>query len=572
MNPRDSAQEVAVEGPLGLEQADDGSKALSFDCNVCGRSFPFQSSLSQHMRRHTGVRPYKCPYCDHRASQKGNLKVHIRSHKLGVLIKPDPDDSEEVDESEEASGEGSVSEGLEGGNSPTKSSSACNRVLNGTGDDRGAKVASRGVKRERSVDTTRLLCCRLCGHEVHREDQLLSHIEKAHITADVEDDASPTEQEAQVEPEAEDFTCDTCGQVFTQAWLLKSHVKKHTAELEHRCRVCGRGFREAWFLKSHMKTHAGAKATGRGRPRSTDYSDPPATINDVTQDPEVTAASGAVCLYEICSKCGNLFHNRESLRAHSRVHSKQTRNQALQHDHAADEDSPAAKRRLLDYLCLRPMEERPKEEQQGSLGKRVSELDPVCSYQAWQLAKRGRLGEPVEYGVNLEESLVGATVTYDRESSRYVLAGQERKSGRRGSSGGPGVGGGQSSPDHSPSDSEYRPSSRQERRRSTQSRSHECFECGKEFRSRHQLSVHERLHRREGRGSGGDADSRSPSRPGTPQNDSLSETTRAKQGPGAATGERALAFAGLSPLENVETLKVLYLEYLADTLNVLPPI
>ena len=44
-----------------------------------------QSSLSQHMRKHTGEKPYKCPYCDHRAAQKGNLKIHIRGHRAGTL-------------------------------------------------------------------------------------------------------------------------------------------------------------------------------------------------------------------------------------------------------------------------------------------------------------------------------------------------------------------------------------------------------------------------------------------------------------------------------------------------------
>ncbi|XP_062394375.1 zinc finger protein 516-like [Sardina pilchardus] len=578
MNPRDSAQEAAsvVDRPLGpAEQPDndngdgdiDGKGAASFDCNVCGRSFPFQSSLSQHMRRHTGARPYKCPYCDHRASQKGNLKVHIRSHKLGVLIQPDPDaDSEEADEeSEEASGERDVSEGLEGGDSPTKSSSACNGVLHGAVDGEraaaggagaGAKAASRGVKRERSVDAAaRTLRCRLCGHEVQREDQLLSHIEKAHITADA-DDAEllagaheappPAEPETAAVAAAEEFACDTCGQAFAYAHLLKAHVKKHTGELEHRCKICGRGFREAWFLKSHMKTHSGTKNSGRGRPRSTDSAEPPATVNDVAQDPEIVAAAGAACLYELCSKCGHLFRDRESLRQHGRVHGKQARRQASPRDHAADHgDSPAAKRRLLDYLGLRStVEDPPKEEEEENSGKRVPELDPVCSYQAWQLANRGRLAEPAEHNGHWDSSLAGATVTYDRESSRYVLAGQERKPSRRGSYGGVAIGGSQSSPgersapDESPSDSEYRPSSRQERRRSTQSRSHECFECGKVFRSRHQLSVHERSHRREGRGSGGDADSRSPSRPGTPQNDGLAEAPAAKQGSRATTEEK----------------------------------
>ncbi|CDQ97924.1 unnamed protein product [Oncorhynchus mykiss] len=316
----------ASHGGDGEEGEED--KASAYDCNVCGRSFPFQSSLSQHMRRHTGARPYKCPYCDHRASQKGNLKTAVRS-----------------------------------------------------------------VKREKSSSEQRPYCCRLCGYQTQREDQLLSHIEK------VTDGA---------------FPCETCGQVFTQAWFLKSHMKKHAGLLEHCCRVCGRRFREAWFLKSHMKTHNGSKASGRGKPRA-DSQEAAATINDVAQDPETNVTSTS--LYQVCSKCGNLFHDRE------------------------------------------------------------------------------------------------------RGSSHHTSPGE-----------------------HTPeslSDSEYRPSSRQGRRSSSsqqsQSKSTECFECGKVFRSRHQMIVHQRVHQRRdgGRGSGSGGDNRagqggdrwgstsdpesgSPSRPSTP--------------------------------------------------------
>lgn len=520
----------------------------AYDCNICGRSFPFLSSLSQHMRRHTGARPYKCPYCDHRASQKGNLKVHIRSHKLGTLSSHHSNEDEEGGAEEE---EMRVSEGLDGGTSPTKSSSACNRMINGdSGEENRRKVPARSMKREKSVTDQRPFCCRLCGYEAQREDQLLSHIEKVHITADTEEE-TPVKEEAVTEPDAVQpqsdgtFPCETCGQVFTQAWFLKSHMKKHAGILDHCCRICGRRFREAWFLKSHMKTH-NTKSRSRSKADSAEH---PATINDVAQDPDVATVS-LTSIYQMCSKCGNLFHNRESLRAHDKVHSlSYGRKSPSQNRPREDEDSPAAKRRFLDCLNLQPVKGKTQDEEEenekNNLGQRIPELDPVCSYQAWQLATKGRVVEPVEPSYKAsngggsmgEEALAGAAVVFEKESSRYVLQGQEkRSSGRRSSSG---LGSHNSSGDRTPeslSDSEYRPSSRQDRRRPSQSqasnKTNECFECGKVFRSRHQMIVHQRVHRKDGGrasvgdkertarddrwGSTSDPESGSHSRPSTP--------------------------------------------------------
>uniref|UniRef100_A0A3Q1CYJ7 C2H2-type domain-containing protein n=1 Tax=Amphiprion ocellaris TaxID=80972 RepID=A0A3Q1CYJ7_AMPOC len=522
----------------------------AYDCNICGRSFPFLSSLSQHMRRHTGARPYKCPYCDHRASQKGNLKVHIRSHKLGTLSSHHSNEDEEGGAEEE---EMRVSEGLDGGTSPTKSSSACNRMINGDGGEESRrKVPARSMKREKSVTEQRPYCCRLCGYEAQREDQLLSHIEKVHITADTEEETT-VKEEAVTEPDPSliqpqsdgTFPCETCGQVFTQAWFLKSHMKKHAGILDHCCRICGRRFREAWFLKSHMKTH-NTKSRSRSKAESTEH---PATINDVAQDPDIVTVS-VTSIYQMCSKCGNLFHNRESLRAHDKVHSlSYSRKSPNQRRPTEEEDSPAAKRRFLDCLNLQPVEEKTLDEEGENekkiLGQRIPELDPVCSYQAWQLATKGRVVEPVEPtykasnggGSMGEETLAGAAVVFEKESSRYVLQGQEkRSSGRRSSYG---LGSHNLSGDRTPeslSDSEYRPSSRQDRRRPSQSqastKSNECFECGKVFRSRHQMVVHQRVHRKDGGrasvgdkerttrddrwGSTSDPESGSPSRPSTP--------------------------------------------------------
>ncbi|MED6279601.1 hypothetical protein CHARACLAT_002387 [Characodon lateralis] len=558
MNPRDSVEVMETQEKLIGKKANPGKEfegeddkiPEAYNCNICGRSFPFLSSFSQHMRRHTGARPYKCPYCDHRASQKGNLKVHIRSHKLGTLSSHHSNEDEEGGAEEE---EMKVSEGLDGGTSPTKSSSACNKMINGDASEESRrKMPARSMKREKSVSNQRPYCCRLCGYEAQREDQLLSHIEKVHITADAEEDTVTVKEEVITEPDTTQpqsdgtFPCETCGQVFSQAWFLKSHMKKHAGILDHCCQICGRRFREAWFLKSHMKTH-----NTRSRSRSkADSAEPPTTINDVAQDPDAVTPS-VTSAYQMCSKCGNIFHSKVSLRAHNKVHSPNCRRKSPMHCGSTDdEDSPAAKRLLLEYLNLQCVEGNMLDEEEDiekrTLGQRIPELDPVCSYQAWQLATKGRVVEPVEpsykalYGGGSmeDEALTEAAVVYEKENSRYVLQGQEKRSSARRSSSG--LGSHTSSGDRTPesfSDSEYRPSSRQDRRRPSQSQASsskgkECFECGKMFRSRHQMIVHQRVHRKDGGrapagdrerstrddqwGLASDPESGSPSRPSTP--------------------------------------------------------
>ncbi|KAK1172687.1 zinc finger protein 516-like isoform X1 [Acipenser oxyrinchus oxyrinchus] len=420
-------------------------KSLFHACNICGKSFPFQSSLSQHMRKHTGDKPYKCPYCDHRASQKGNLKIHIRSHKMGTLSHGHKE--------EEDLGEGQlelgVSDGLDNCNSPTKS----------------------------------------------------IHIEKVHITveAPVRDAVDIEAVKSEQGTGEGDFSCEVCGQVFTQAWFLKAHMKKHGGTFDHGCHICGRRFREPWFLKNHMKSH-GTKTGGKSKPKSD--SEPLATINDVVQ--EETAVMNGLCLYELCPKCGNIFHNRESLRQHDKVHTQASKN--CTEDGAAIDCTAEKNNFFIECLNLRPAGTL-ENINGGKLGKRIAELDPVSSYQAWQLATKGKVAEVSDYAkyIGWDETLAEADVAYDREKEEYILVGQEKRkrepdfhttgSGKRrnstnvisNSSSGSSyqqraekynnLSPGDLSPERH-SDSDYRPSSRQSRR-SSQNKNTECFEYEK---------------------------------------------------------------------------------------------
>ncbi|XP_041101662.1 zinc finger protein 516-like isoform X2 [Polyodon spathula] len=564
----------------------EADKSLFHACNICGKSFPFQSSLSQHMRKHTGDKPYKCPYCDHRASQKGNLKIHIRSHKMGTLSHGHKEEEEDLGGGQLEPG---VSDVLDNCNSSTKSMSACNKIMNRAAKEENSKILLRSIKKGKTGGSDGgksptfqcSICkrklnnkedleqhiqvlhkpyrCRLCSFVALREDQLLSHIEKVHITveAPIRDVVDVEAVKSEQDTGEGDFSCEVCGQVFTQAWFLKAHMKKHGGTFDHGCHICGRRFREPWFLKNHMKSH-GTKTGGKSKPKSD--SEPLATINDVVQ--EETAVMNGLCLYELCPKCGNIFHNRESLRQHDKVHTQASKN-CIENETAID--CTAEKNNFfIECLNLRPAGTL--ENITGrKLGKRIAELDPVSSYQAWQLATKGKVAEVSEYAkyIGWDETLAEADVAYDREKEEYILVGQEKRkrepdshtagSGKRRNSSNVisnsssrssyqqraekynNLSPGDLSPERH-SDSDYRPSSRQSRR-SSQNKNTECFECGKVFRTYHQMVLHSRVHRRETRNSSesnrvsrenrcgltSEGESGSASRPSTPGSASVAE-------------------------------------------------
>uniref|UniRef100_A0A2K6EE50 Zinc finger protein 217 n=1 Tax=Propithecus coquereli TaxID=379532 RepID=A0A2K6EE50_PROCO len=311
----------------------------------------------------------------------------------------------------------------------------------------------------------------LCEPAVLRvEAEYLSPLDKSQVRTEPPKDKNGKENE--------EFSCEVCGQTFRVAFDVEIHMKKHKDSFTYGCNMCGRRFKEPWFLKNHMRTHNGKSGA---RNKLQQGLESPATINEVVQ---AHAAESISSPYKICMVCGFLFPNKESLIEHSKMHTKKTASgPSSTQTGSPQEGMPPPREEFLQFLNLRPKSH---PETVKKLVKWIPQLDPFTTYQAWQLATKGKVAVGQE---EVKESGQEGSTDNDDSSSEKEL-GETNKSC---------TGLSQDKEKSRHSNGEVPSVDVDPKLPSSKEKPTHCSECGKAFRTYHQLVLHSRVHKKDRR-------------------------------------------------------------------------
>ncbi|KAM9785761.1 zinc finger protein 217 [Neosynchiropus ocellatus] len=331
------------------------------------------------------------------------------------------------------------------------------------------------------------LPCLFCDRTFATKEELGPHVLNEHPTRLTEPAVLQIEAEFRIPDErprnrscvppkekVEVHSCIVCGHESQDLPELEAHLRKHKDYFTYCCNTCGRRFREPWFLKNHMKMHMKSAGKGKVQPEQ----DSPVMINGVVQeqtsDPVVTA-------YKMCMVCGFLFPDHQSLAAHSRVHNREL---DRVRDEAVKEDAHESKQMFLHGLSLYPTSPATGSQPERT-SKWIPQLDPFNTYQAWQLATRGKIAVgPTTAKENPQEASTDNEDTgSDKEELNIWPEGQGVKRSRH--------------PSAAESPEPRRRSLMEKKSKEDKDRPTTCEECHRTFRTYHQLVLHSRVHKRE---------------------------------------------------------------------------
>ncbi|KAL1020600.1 hypothetical protein UPYG_G00002240 [Umbra pygmaea] len=339
------------------------------------------------------------------------------------------------------------------------------------------------------------LDCMFCDQTFTHQDELGPHVLTQHPTTLFEPAVLRVEAEFLISGErarsklsspsvkqVEVLSCVVCDLTTLDAGELETHMRKHKDCFTFHCKLCGRRFKEPWFLRNHMRFH---------KTKVQQKLDSPIIINEVIQDqgPELVTTA-----YKMCFTCGFFFPDKDSLVEHSKVHCKEIEMDGDQQNKSQEQS--LSKQGFLQGLNLRPLSEKSGITPERS-SRWVEQLDPLNTYQAWQLATKGKIavGPSVakDVGPSQENSSDNEDSGSDKELTNIWSEGQK----------------GDNNVVKEDTGRELRsrqtvvetPSPEPDQKTSRSDKPTHCDDCGRTFRTYHQLVLHSRVHKRQ-RGGG----------------------------------------------------------------------
>ncbi|XP_017754558.1 PREDICTED: zinc finger protein 260-like isoform X2 [Eufriesea mexicana] len=219
--------EKAFRSKIGLAQhTATHTGQFDYNCSTCGKGFQSKSYLVLHQRVHSDLKPFPCNTCGQHFKTKQSLLDHQNRH-LGV--KPYVC---------EICGRGFITKGL---------CKSHQKIHSGMDNRQYPCVVCNKMFVSKSYLNTHLrihtgekpYLCEVCGKGFLTRVDL-----KIHSTMHTGEKS---------------FKCDMCGKVFARRAALRCHRRLHTGERPYRCDVCGKTFTQFTPMAIHKRLHTGER-------------------------------------------------------------------------------------------------------------------------------------------------------------------------------------------------------------------------------------------------------------------------------------------------------------------------